>query len=56
MELAMLEEKAKTEPRYNRTIIECYRYLGYYYLVTEDYEKSKEYCSFFWKRDIMKAI
>ena len=40
---AMLEEKAKTEPRYNRTIIECYRYLGYYYLVTEDYEKSKEY-------------
>lgn len=40
---AMLEEKAKTESRYNRTIIECYRYLGYYYLVTEDYEKSKEY-------------
>ena len=39
----MLEEKAKTEPRYNRYIIECYRYLGYYYLVTEDYEKSKEY-------------
>ena len=40
---AMLVEKAKTEPRYNRYIIECYRYLGYYYLVTEDYEKSKEY-------------
>ena len=39
----LLEEKVKTDNRFNRYLIECYRYLGYYYLVTEDYEKSKEY-------------
>lgn len=39
----LLEEKVNTDNRFNRYLIECYRYLGYYYLVAEDYETSKEY-------------
>lgn len=34
---------AKNDPRYNRSIIECYKYLGYYYLLQSDYETSKDY-------------
>lgn len=39
----LLEAKAKEDPRYNRYLIECYRYLGYYYLVATKYPESKEY-------------
>lgn len=39
----LLADKAKEDSRYNRYLIECYRYLGYYYLVAEKYEESKEY-------------
>jgi len=34
---------AKNEPRYNSALIECYSYLGYYYLLKSDYATSKEY-------------
>ena len=34
---------AKNEPRYNSALIECYSYLGYYYLLKSDYPTSKEY-------------
>ena len=34
---------AKNEPRYNSALIECYSYLGYYYLLKSDYLVSKEY-------------
>ena len=34
---------AKNEPRYNSALIECYSYLGYYYLLKSDYPVSKEY-------------
>ena len=34
---------AKNDPRYNRIIITCYKYLGYYYMLQPDYEMSKEY-------------
>ena len=34
---------AKNEPRYNSALIECYSYLGYYYLLKSDYPASKEY-------------
>ena len=34
---------AKNEPRYNPILIECYSYLGYYYLLKSDYAASKEY-------------
>lgn len=40
---ALLTDESHADPRYNRYVIECYRYLGYYYLVAEDYEISKEY-------------
>ncbi len=33
----------KNEPRYNSALIECYSYLGYYYLLKSDYPASKEY-------------
>lgn len=39
----LLGEKSKEDARFNRYLIECYRYLGYYYLVAEKYEESKEY-------------
>ena len=29
--------------RYNSALIECYSYLGYYYLLKSDYATSKEY-------------
>lgn len=32
---------AKNEPRYNSALIECYSYLGYYYLLKSDYPVSK---------------
>lgn len=41
----LLAEKVKEDARYNRYLIECYRYLGYYYLVAEKYEESKDYWS-----------
>ncbi|MDO4164836.1 MAG: tetratricopeptide repeat protein [Bacteroides sp.] len=34
---------AKNEPRYNSSLIECYSYLGYYYLLKSDYPTSKDY-------------
>lgn len=34
---------AKNEPKYNSALIECYSYLGYYYLLKSDYPTSKEY-------------
>lgn len=34
---------AKNDPRYNSALIECYSYLGYYYLLKSDYPASKEY-------------
>ena len=34
---------SKNDPRYNSAIIECYRYLGYYYLVANKMPESKEY-------------
>ena len=33
----------KDDPRYNSVLIECYSYLGYYYLVVENYDESKNY-------------
>lgn len=33
----------KDASRYNSALIECYSYLGYYYLVAENYEESKNY-------------
>lgn len=35
--------EAKADPRYNSVAVECYSYLGYYYLVKEDYPVSKSY-------------
>lgn len=34
---------SKNDPRYNSAIIECYSYLGYYYLVANKLPESKEY-------------
>lgn len=34
---------AKNEPKYNSSLIECYSYLGYYYLLKSDYPVSKDY-------------
>lgn len=34
---------AKNEPKYNSALIECYSYLGYYYLLKSDYPASKEF-------------
>ena len=37
---------AKNDPRYNRVLITCYSYLGYYFMLQgkpEDYAVSKEY-------------
>lgn len=34
---------AKNEPKYNSALIECYSYLGYYYLLKSDYPTSKEF-------------
>lgn len=34
---------AKNEPRYNPVIVECYSYLGYYYLIQNLIPQSKEY-------------
>lgn len=33
----------KNDPRYNSVLIECYSYLGYYYLVANKLPESKEY-------------
>ena len=35
--------ESKNDPRYNGVLIECYRYLGYYFLVTEKMTESKAY-------------
>jgi len=35
--------ESKADPRYNSVAVECYSYLGYYYLVKEDYPVSKSY-------------
>lgn len=34
---------SKNDPRYNSALIECYSYLGYYYLVANKLPESKEY-------------
>ena len=34
---------SKNDPRYNSALIECYSYLGYYYLVANKMAESKEY-------------
>lgn len=34
---------SKNEPKYNSALIECYSYLGYYYLLKSDYAASKEF-------------
>ena len=34
---------SKNDPKYNSALIECYSYLGYYYLLKSDYPASKEY-------------
>jgi len=34
---------AKNNPKYNDYIIECYKYLGYYYVVKKQYAASKDY-------------
>ena len=34
---------SKNDPKYNSPLIECYSYLGYYYLLKSDYPTSKEY-------------
>lgn len=34
---------SKNEPKYNSALIECYSYLGYYYLLKSDYPTSKEF-------------
>ena len=34
---------SKNDPRYNSALIECYSYLGYYYLVANKMPESKEY-------------
>ncbi len=39
--LALVESKA--DPRFNSVIIECSRYLGYYYYLKSDYTQSKIY-------------
>ncbi len=36
---------SKNDPRYNSALIECYSYLGYYYLVANKMPESKEYWS-----------
>lgn len=36
---------SKQDPRYNSALIECYSYLGYYYLVANKLPESKEYWS-----------
>lgn len=36
---------SKNDPRYNSALIECYSYLGYYYLVANKLPESKEYWS-----------
>lgn len=33
----------KADPRYNSALVECYSYLGYYYLLKEDYPTSRSY-------------
>lgn len=38
---ALLAEK--NDPRYNSALVECYSYLGYYYLVANKLPESKEY-------------
>lgn len=43
-EVATLLE-SKNDPRYNSALIECYSYLGYYYLVANKLPVSKEYWS-----------
>lgn len=35
--------ESKNDPRYNNVLIECYNYLGYYYLVNDKLPESKEY-------------
>ncbi len=35
--------QTKEEARYHPVLIECYSYLGYYYLVAEKYQESKDY-------------
>lgn len=35
--------QAKNDPKYNAALIECYSYLGYYYLLKSNYPASKEF-------------
>lgn len=39
---------SKSDPRYNSALIECYSYLGYYYLVANKLPESKDYWKKFW--------
>ncbi|MDP4238973.1 MAG: tetratricopeptide repeat protein [Bacteroidota bacterium] len=39
--VSMLE--AKADPKFNPVLIECYRYLGFYYLLKSDYSVSSSY-------------
>ena len=34
---------AKNDPKYNSVLVECYSYLGYYYLLKSDYPASETY-------------
>lgn len=43
-EVATLLE-SKNDPHYKAALIECYSYLGYYYLVANKMPESKEYWS-----------
>jgi tetratricopeptide (TPR) repeat protein len=40
---ALVEPKAEADPRYNSVLVECYRYLGYYYFVKKDNANSLLY-------------
>jgi len=35
--------EAKADPRYNQIIIECCKYMGFYYYLKKDYTQSKIY-------------
>lgn len=52
--LSIVEEKA--DPRYNPIIIECSRYLGYYYYLKKDYTQSKVYWNKILKLDPTNEI
>ncbi|MDR0830359.1 MAG: hypothetical protein LBN95_09680, partial [Prevotellaceae bacterium] len=43
--LAKLDEEGNRDVRYNGTIIMCYGYLAYYYLLQNDMKSSTDYCN-----------